>query len=616
MSVKRVFVEKKPEFAVQARELCDEIESYLGIAGVTGVRVLVRYDIENLSEDVYREALGTIFSEPPVDEVFEGDFVHGADDAVFSVEYLPGQFDQRADSAEQCVKLLKETEEPVIKTATTYVISGSLTKEELDAVKAFCINPVDSREASETIPETLVSVFEKPEDVAVFEGFASMDEAALKELYGSLNLAMTFKDFLHIQAYYKNEEKRDPSVTEIRVLDTYWSDHCRHTTFGTVLDDVEIADANVQAAFDRYLELRHELGRDEKPVCLMDMGTIGAKWLKKEGILTGLDESEEINACTIKCKVDVDGEEQDWLYLFKNETHNHPTEIEPFGGAATCVGGAIRDPLSGRSYVYQAMRVTGAADPTVPVADTIPGKLPQRKLVTTAAAGYSSYGNQIGLATGQVHELYHPGYAAKRMEIGAVVGATPADHVRRETPAPGDVVVLCGSLPQELPAGWYRDLTAECRKKGAAVYLDTAGEPLILGITAKPDCIKPNREELEPLYGYRLATTESLAEAAWQLLHRGVGQVVVSLGAQGALLATREAVLFAAAPTVTALNTTGAGDTMTAALIYARLHGLTPEETLRFAVAAATAKVVRAGTQPPVMSDIGALLPQVEVRSI
>ena len=442
--VRRVYVEKKPAFAVRARELEAEIRNYLGISDVKGVRELIRYDMEHVSEETYRKALVTVFSEPPVDEVFEGDFVHGADDAVFSVEYLPGQFDQRADSAEQCVKLLKETEEPVIKTATTYVISGSLTKEELDAVKAFCINPVDSREASETIPETLVSVFEKPEDVAVFEGFASMDEAALKELYGSLNLAMTFKDFLHIQTYYKNEEKRDPSVTEIRVLDTYWSDHCRHTTFGTVLDDVTIDDAVVQQAFDRYMEMRHELGRDAKPVCLMDMGTIGAKYLKKTGVMTDVDESEEINACTVKVKVDVDGEDQDWLFLFKNETHNHPTEIEPFGGAATCVGGAIRDPLSGRSYVYQAMRVTGAGDPTVPVSETLEGKLPQRKLVTTAAAGYSSYGNQIGLATGQVNELYHPGYVAKRMEVGAVVGATPANHVRRECPAPTDKIILLG----------------------------------------------------------------------------------------------------------------------------------------------------------------------------
>ena len=450
MSVKRVFVEKKPEFAVQARELCDEIESYLGIAGVTGVRVLVRYDIENLSEDVYREALGTIFSEPPVDEVFEGDFVHGADDAVFSVEYLPGQFDQRADSAEQCVKLLKETEEPVIKTATTYVISGSLTKEELDAVKAFCINPVDSREASETIPETLVSVFEKPEDVAVFEGFASMDEAALKELYGSLNLAMTFKDFLHIQAYYKNEEKRDPSVTEIRVLDTYWSDHCSHTTFSTELKNVTFTEGDykkpIEDTYNQYLADHKEIykGRDDKFVCLMDLAIMGMKKLRAEGKLEDLEVSEEINACSIVVPVEIDGETEEWLVNFKNETHNHPTEIEPFGGAATCLGGAIRDPLSGRTYVYQAMRITGAADPTRPLNETLKGKLPQRKIVTEAAHGYSSYGNQIGLATGFVKELYHPGYVAKRMEIGAVMGAAPRKNVIRETSDPGDIIILLG----------------------------------------------------------------------------------------------------------------------------------------------------------------------------
>ena len=450
MSVKRVFVEKKPEFAVQARELCDEIESYLGIAGVTGVRVLVRYDIENLSEDVYREALGTIFSEPPVDEVFEGDFVHGADDAVFSVEYLPGQFDQRADSAEQCVKLLKETEEPVIKTATTYVISGSLTKEELDAVKAFCINPVDSREASETIPETLVSVFEKPEDVAVFEGFASMDEAALKELYGSLNLAMTFKDFLHIQAYYKNEEKRDPSVTEIRVLDTYWSDHCRHTTFSTELKNVTFTEGDykkpIEDTYNQYLADHKEIykGRDDKFVCLMDLAIMGMKKLRAEGKLEDLEVSEEINACSIVVPVEIDGETEEWLVNFKNETHNHPTEIEPFGGAATCLGGAIRDPLSGRTYVYQAMRITGAADPTRPLNETLKGKLPQRKIVTEAAHGYSSYGNQIGLATGFVKELYHPGYVAKRMEIGAVMGAAPRKNVIRETSDSGDIIILLG----------------------------------------------------------------------------------------------------------------------------------------------------------------------------
>ena len=348
------------------------------------------------------------------------------------------------------MKLLKETEEPVIKTATTYVISGSLTKEELDAVKAFCINPVDSREASETIPETLVSVFEKPEDVAVFEGFASMDEAALKELYGSLNLAMTFKDFLHIQAYYKNEEKRDPSVTEIRVLDTYWSDHCRHTTFSTELKNVTFTEGDykkpIEDTYNQYLADHKEIykGRDDKFVCLMDLAIMGMKKLRAEGKLEDLEVSEEINACSIVVPVEIDGETEEWLVNFKNETHNHPTEIEPFGGAATCLGGAIRDPLSGRTYVYQAMRITGAADPTRPLNETLKGKLPQRKIVTEAAHGYSSYGNQIGLATGFVKELYHPGYVAKRMEIGAVMGAAPRKNVIRETSDPGDIIILLG----------------------------------------------------------------------------------------------------------------------------------------------------------------------------
>ena len=450
MSVKRVYVEKKPEFAVKAGELREEIGSYLSIDTVTGVRVLIRYDIENLSEETYKQALVTIFSEPPVDYVYEEDFPKEEGDTVFSVEYLPGQFDQRADSAEQCVKLLKETEEPVIKTATTYVISGSLTKEELDAVKAFCINPVDSREASETIPETLVSVFEKPEDVAVFEGFASMDEAALKELYGSLNLAMTFKDFLHIQAYYKNEEKRDPSVTEIRVLDTYWSDHCRHTTFSTELKNVTFTEGDykkpIEDTYNQYLADHKEIykGRDDKFVCLMDLAIMGMKKLRAEGKLEDLEVSEEINACSIVVPVEIDGETEEWLVNFKNETHNHPTEIEPFGGAATCLGGAIRDPLSGRTYVYQAMRITGAADPTRPLNETLKGKLPQRKIVTEAAHGYSSYGNQIGLATGFVKELYHPGYVAKRMEIGAVMGAAPRKNVIRETSDPGDIIILLG----------------------------------------------------------------------------------------------------------------------------------------------------------------------------
>ena len=450
MSVKRVFVEKKPEFAIQARELRDEIESYLGITSVTGVRVLIRYDIENLSESVYREALATIFSEPPVDEVFEGTFLRNAGDTVFSVEYLPGQFDQRADSAEQCVKLLNETEEPVIKSATTYAISGDLTEEQVNAIKSFCINPVDSREAAEEIPETLVAVFDVPEDVAVFTGFTAMDGTALKELYGSLNLAMTFKDFLHIQNYYKNEEKRDPSVTEIRVLDTYWSDHCRHTTFSTELKNVSFTEGDyrkpIEETFKKYLADHQEMykGRDDKFVCLMDLACLGAKKLRSEGKVEDLEISDEINACSIVVPVEIDGKTEEWLVNFKNETHNHPTEIEPFGGAATCLGGAIRDPLSGRTYVYQAMRITGAADPTKSLKETLKGKLPQRKIVTEAAHGYSSYGNQIGLATGYVKELYHPGYVAKRMEIGAVMAAAPRANVIRETSDPGDIIILLG----------------------------------------------------------------------------------------------------------------------------------------------------------------------------
>ena len=450
MSVKRVFVEKKPAFAVQAKELRSEIESYLSISGVTGVRVLIRYDVENISEGTYAQALATIFSEPPVDEVFEGTFPHEANDTVFSVEYLPGQFDQRADSAEQCVKLLNETEEPVIKSATTYVISGELTAEQVAAIKSFCINPVDSREAMEEIPETLVTVFETPADVAIFEGFIGMNDEELADLYKSLNLAMTIKDFQHIHNYYKNEEHRDPSVTEIRVLDTYWSDHCRHTTFSTELKNITFTEGDykkpIEDTFLKYLADHQEMykGRDDKFVCLMDLACLGAKKLRKEGKVEDLEVSEEINACSIVVPVEIDGKTEEWLVNFKNETHNHPTEIEPFGGAATCLGGAIRDPLSGRTYVYQAMRITGAADPTKSLSETMKGKLPQRKIVTEAAHGYSSYGNQIGLATGYVKELYHPGYVAKRMEVGAVMAAAPRANVIRETSDPGDIIVLLG----------------------------------------------------------------------------------------------------------------------------------------------------------------------------
>lgn len=450
MSVRRVYVEKKPEFAVKAGELREEISSYLSIDTVSNVRVLIRYDIENLSEETYQQALVTIFSEPPVDYVYEESFPQEAGDTVFSVEYLPGQFDQRADSAEQCVKLLNENEEPVIKTATTYVLSGALSGEQAAAIRSFCINPVDSREADAAKPETLVTVFETPEDVASFDGFRTFDEADLKALYDSLNLAMTFKDFQHIQNYYVEEEHRDPTVTEIRVLDTYWSDHCRHTTFSTELKDVTFTDGAykepIEKTYQQYLSDREVIykGRDDKFVCLMDLALMAMKKLRAEGKLEDLEVSDEINACSIVVPVTIDGVTEEWLVNFKNETHNHPTEIEPFGGAATCLGGAIRDPLSGRTYVYQAMRVTGAADPTKPLNETLKGKLPQRKLVNGAASGYSSYGNQIGLATGYVKEIYHPDYVAKRMEIGAVMGAAPRKYVIRETSDPGDIIILLG----------------------------------------------------------------------------------------------------------------------------------------------------------------------------
>ena len=448
--VKRVFVEKKPDFAVKAKELHEEIEGYLGIKTVSNVRVLIRYDIENITEETYKESLTTVFSEAPVDYLYEEEFVKNDTDFVFAVEYLPGQFDQRADSAVQCVRFLNEDEDPVIKTATVYVIEGAVTKEEADSIKNFCINPVDSREAVVTKPETLVTEFEEPADVIIFDGFKDMEESKLEELYSSLNLAMTFKDFLHIQNYFRDDEKRDPSMTEIRVLDTYWSDHCRHTTFSTELKDVEFKDGFykevMESTYKKYLADRKEIfgDREDKFVCLMDLALMAMRKLKKEGKLADQEESDEINACSIVVPVEIDGKTEEWLVNFKNETHNHPTEIEPFGGAATCLGGAIRDPLSGRTYVYQAMRITGAADPTVSIADTLNGKLPQKKLVTGAAAGYSSYGNQIGLATGYVKEIYHPDYVAKRMEIGAVMGAAPRRAVIRETSDPGDIIILLG----------------------------------------------------------------------------------------------------------------------------------------------------------------------------
>ena len=438
----RVYVEKKPGFDVEAQQLAGELKTILGIAGLKSVRIVNRYDVEGISAELFAQATPTVFSEPQVDDV-TNDLPDFGDATVFATEFLPGQFDQRADSASECIQLISQGERPTVRSAKLYALEGDLTEADIEAIKHYVINPVEAREASLETKETLKTAVPTPGKVEVIAGFNEMDAEAGQRFIDERGLAMDLADLEFCQQYFA-EAGREPTITEIKVIDTYWSDHCRHTTFGTILTDVAIDDEVVKAAFERYLELRHELGRDEKPLCLMDMGTIGAKWLKKNGILTGLDESEEINACTVKVKVDVDGEMQDWLFLFKNETHNHPTEIEPFGGAATCIGGCIRDPLSGRSYVYQAMRVTGAADPTVPVSETLEGKLPQRKLVTTAAAGYSSYGNQIGLATGQVDEIYHPGYVAKRMEVGAVVAATPADHVRRETPAPGDKIILLG----------------------------------------------------------------------------------------------------------------------------------------------------------------------------
>ena len=449
-SVRRVYVEKKPAFAVQAKDLRHELRKYLGVSGLTGVRVLIRYDVENISDDVFEKACKTVFAEPPVDTLYKESFEMAENARAFSVEFLPGQFDQRADSAVQCVKFLNEEEEPVIRSATTYVIEGEVSDEEFKAIKHHCINPVDSREIGMEKPETLVVKFEEPADVAILDGFQDMPEAELKKRYDSLNLAMTFKDFLHIQNYFKSEEHRDPSMTEIRVLDTYWSDHCRHTTFSTELKNVAFTDGYyrepIEGTYQKYLADRAEIfkGREDKFVCLMDLALMAMRKLKKEGKLDDQEESDEINACSIVVPVEIDGKTEEWLVNFKNETHNHPTEIEPFGGAATCLGGAIRDPLSGRTYVYQAMRVTGAADPTVSVKETLKGKLPQKKLVREAAHGYSSYGNQIGLATGYVKEIYHPDYVAKRMEIGAVMGAAPRKDVKRMTSDPGDIIILLG----------------------------------------------------------------------------------------------------------------------------------------------------------------------------
>ncbi len=453
-NVKRIYVEKKAPFAVKAKELKEEIGSYLGISSVRDVRVFIRYDVENISEETFERAAVSVFSEPPVDVLYRENIEIPSDSYVFSVEFLPGQFDQRADSAMQCVKFLKEDEEPVIRTAVTYLIIGDITPEEFDKIKSYCINPVDSRETGMEKPITLITEYDEPEDITVFHGFKDMEKEKLKELHDSLGLAMTFKDFLHIQTYYLSEEHRDPTMTEIRVLDTYWSDHCRHTTFSTELKNIEFEEGYyrtpLETTYQSYLDTRSEIfaGRDDKFICLMDLALMAMRKLKKDGKLQDMEESDEINACSVIVPIEVDYGEgpvrEEWLVFFKNETHNHPTEIEPFGGAATCLGGAIRDPLSGRGYVYQAMRVTGAADPTVPVSETLKGKLPQKKLVRGAASGYSSYGNQIGLATGYVKEIYHPDYVAKRMEIGAVMGAAPRDNVIRENSDPDDIIILLG----------------------------------------------------------------------------------------------------------------------------------------------------------------------------
>lgn len=448
--VKRIYVEKKKDFAVRAKELREEILHYLGIENIERVRILIRYDVENISEEIFKRACFMVFSEPPVDQLYEEEFPTEKGEQSFSVEYLPGQFDQRADSAVQCVKFLDEREEPIIRTATTYCLKGNLSREEWEKIKAYCMNPVDSRETGFQKPETLIMDFEEPEDIPLLQDFPSLKEKELLELYSSLELAMTFRDFQEIQHYFQKEEKRFPSITEIRLLDTYWSDHCRHTTFLTQLKEVTIEEgyykSPIEKTYRNFLKDREEVykGAKGKYICLMDLALMAMRKLKREGRLKDLEESEEVNACSIIVPASINGKEEEWIVSFKNETHNHPTEIEPFGGAATCLGGAIRDPLSGRTYVYQAMRVTGAADPTGSVQDTRKGKLPQKKIVKEAAAGYSSYGNQIGLATGYVKEIYHPQYMAKRMEIGACIGAAKRTNIVRKEPLPGDVIILLG----------------------------------------------------------------------------------------------------------------------------------------------------------------------------
>ena len=443
MAVYRIYVEKKPRYAVEGDQLLSDLKTSLRIDGIAGVRIINRYDVEDISKEDLDRSIPVVFSEPPVDTVLDALPTPAADEKMFAVEYLPGQFDQRADSAAQCIQMLCKGERPLVKYAKIYLLKGSISDEEFARIKHYLINAVESRECGYEEYTTLKTEYDIPTEVAILDGFLQLDKDGLADFVKNYGLAMDNDDIKFCQDYFKTE-KRDPTITEIRMIDTYWSDHCRHTTFGTIIDNAEIAAPYIADTYAEYKADRSELGRDGKPVCLMDIATLAAKKLKKDGILKDLDESEEINACSVRIKVDVDGKDEDWLLMFKNETHNHPTEIEPFGGAATCLGGAIRDPLSGRSYVYQAMRVTGASDPLLPVDKTIKGKLPPRKITTTAAAGYSSYGNQIGLATGHVAEIYHPGYMAKRMEIGAVIAAAPADHVRRERPAPGDVIILLG----------------------------------------------------------------------------------------------------------------------------------------------------------------------------
>jgi len=443
-------VEKRQDYAVKAKELKDELKTYLGISGIDSIRILIRYDIDNISDEIYKKALVNVFSEPPVDNYYEEKIELAKEDRVFTVEYMPGQFDQRADSAVQCIKLLESDVEVLVKNATTYIVSGHISDDEFEQIKAYCVNPVDSRIAGEEKPDNLFAEFETPADVEYLKDFYTMSLDDFKNLYKSLSLAMSYADFLYIREYFEKEEKRDPSITEIRVLDTYWSDHCRHTTFLTELKQIEFEDGfyadAIKESYKEYLKDREEVFEkpEERAVSLMDLALMAMRKLKKEGLLKELEESEEINACSIVVPAYVDGVKEEWLINFKNETHNHPTEIEPFGGAATCLGGAIRDPLSGRTYVYQGMRITGAADPRKPIEETLKGKLPQRKIVTTAASGYSSYGNQIGLATGYVKEIYHPSYVAKRMEIGAVIAANKKENVIKCSPSVGDSIILLG----------------------------------------------------------------------------------------------------------------------------------------------------------------------------